>query len=142
MIGRRALATAAALAGLVIGAPTTLADASFDPSVDGPVATTGNVDVLPVVLVIAVGLAFVLLLKTRGPTAALTVIVALLGLVNGALFIAAGLFGDFSGQHRIFPIPILAGIAILVATAIWLWRRRRSRPSASPASAVDEPREA
>ena len=138
MNGRRALATAAAVAALAIGPPTALADASFDPSIHGQANTTGSVDVLPVVLAVLGGLALILLLRLRGPGAVLTLIVTGTGLAFGALFIAAGFFGDLSGQHQVFPIPILIGIGIIAAVAISLWRRRRARRLAAPTSPVEE----
>lgn len=143
MIGRRTRATAAALAALAaltIGAPTTLADASFDPSAQGEIIETGSVNVLPVVLAILVGLAIVLLLRTRSPQGALKLIGTLGLLAFGGLFIAAGFLGDFSGQHRIFPIPILLGIGLIAMVAIGVWRGRRARRLAPPPSPVEEHR--
>lgn len=143
MIGRRTRATAAALAALAaltIGAPTTLADASFDPSAQGEIIETGSVNVLPVVLAILVGLAIVLLLRTRSPQGALKLIGTLGSLAFGGLFIAAGFLGDFSGQHRIFPIPILLGIGLIAMVAIGVWRGRRARRLAPPPSPVEEHR--
>jgi LPXTG-motif cell wall-anchored protein len=52
-------------------------------------------------------------------------------LTLGAFFIVAGLFGDFSGRHEIFPIPIAVGIAMIAAVLFVLWRRRR-KVSPSP----------
>ena len=140
MTSRRALAIAAAFAAFTIGAPTAFADASFDPSIDVPVGGTGTVNVLPVALAILVGLGLVVLLRLRGPGPALTLIVALAGLAAGALFIAAGLIGDLSGQHRIFPIPVLIGIGIIAVDAIGLWRRGRARRLTPPAGAEEEHR--
>ena len=130
----------AGLAALTIGAPTTLADASFDPSVHGAIVESGSVDVLPVVLAILVGLALVLLLRLRGPRAALSLIVTVAMLAVGGLFIAAGFLGDFSGQHRIFPIPILIGIGLIAMVLISVWRSRRARRLAPPPSPVEEHR--
>ena len=123
-----------------IGAPTTLADASFDPSAQGEIIETGSVNVLPVVLAILVGLAIVLLLRTRSPQGALKLIGTLGSLAFGGLFIAAGFLGDFSGQHRIFPIPILLGIGLIAMVAIGAWRGRRARRLAPPPSPVEEHR--
>ena len=143
MTARRTLAIAAAvaaLAALTVGAPPTLADASFDPSAQGAIVETGSVDVLPVVLAILVGLALVLLLRMRGPRAALSLIVTVAMLAVGGLFIAAGFLGDFSGQHRIFPVPILIGIGLIAMVAIGVWRSRRARRLAPPPSPVEEHR--
>lgn len=50
---------------------------------------------------------------------------------GGLLYVAAGFFGDFSGQHRIFIGPVALGvgmIALSLVGVIWLRRRWRRRP--------------
>jgi hypothetical protein len=54
-------------------------------------------------------------------------------LLVGGLFVTAGLFGDFSGYHRIFVVPLAMGVALMVAAvAGFVWLLRRARRSATP----------
>ena len=118
------LAVAAVLIGWLARARAAAADASFDPNVDGGTAGASSAPILPIALAVIVGLGLILFARTRGPGAVMTLIGTLAGFALGALFIAAGLFGDFSGRHEIFPIPIVLGVVIIAAILVALWRRR------------------
>jgi hypothetical protein len=130
MTGRRIMTTVAALLGWAAGAPVALADASFDPNVDYGVSGTGDAPILPIALALVVGFALVLLARTRGAGAVLTLLATLSGLVLGGFFVAAGLFGDLSGRHEIFPVPIVIGV-VIIAVVLFVLGGRRRRVSAS-----------
>jgi LPXTG-motif cell wall-anchored protein len=126
MTRRRTTAIAAALLGWIVGAPPALADASFDPNVPTQAEGGTGVPILPIALAAVIGVALVALLRARGAGAVLSLLGVLAVLAVGGLFIAAGLFGDLSGRHEIFPIPILIGLAVIAGGLLALWRRRRS----------------
>jgi len=62
---------------------------------------------------------------SRRPIAAL--LTALVSGVVALAFVLAALFSDWSGQHRISPLPLVIGIAILIvglAVAVRIFTRR------------------
>ena len=125
MTYRRWAAIAASFAGWIAGTSVALADASFDPSTDGGVAGTSDAPILPIAIAVIVGAALILLFRARGPGAVLGLVFTLAGLAFGLLSIGAGLFGDFSGRHEIFPIPIAIGIVVIALVLFALWRGGR-----------------
>lgn len=105
------------------GTPPTGGDAvvgqSFDPS--GPLA-------LALLLAVVLGTVLVALRRpgSRRPLAAIAAI-ALAGAI-ALVFIFAGLFSDWSGQHRVSVIPVVIGIGVLVlgiSVAAGILRRPR-----------------
>jgi hypothetical protein len=85
--------------------------------------------------IVALVLVAVLILARRVPAArgGLAVAGLVLLFLAGGLSVAAGLFGDFSGYHRIFLVPLVIGVALMGAAVVgfwWLYRRgRRSAPA-------------
>jgi hypothetical protein len=52
----------------------------------------------------------------------------------GFLYVLAGLFGDLSGEHRIFVLALVIGIVMMVLAVAGAIRLRRTKPGAAPAS--------
>ena len=113
---------------------------SFVPLPDEPVRDSASSLVVPaLLLILAIG---ALALVSRRPRSRRPIgaVLAVLLLVFGVLTLLAGLFGDLSGQHRVFIVPVGIGLAAIVVSVVGFWRLRRapSGPQAEPARGASD----
>ena len=124
---RLAIATGLAGASSAVWAASVAAEASFVPGVSPETVGQASVDptVLGVLVLAVVVLAVALVARSRSGRGAVGIGLSVAAFLFGGLLVLAGLFGDLSGQHQIFVVPLAAGIAVIAGAAYMAWRLSR-----------------
>jgi hypothetical protein len=103
------------------------AEASFVPGISPETVRDAPLDpaVIPLVVLAVAVLTVVVVLRSPSPRRAVGVILGILGMLVGGLFVLAGLFGDLSGRHEIFVVPLAIGLVALGVSLYGIWRVTR-----------------
>ena len=128
-VARRALAAAIAISANIWLVADAAAEASFVPGVSPETPTGSAVDglAIPVLVIAVAALGFIVLRRSTSSRVASAVLIGVLGFLIGGVFVLAGLFGDLSGRHQIFVVPLVVGIVIMAAALVAMVRAGRSR---------------
>ncbi|HUQ43013.1 MAG TPA: hypothetical protein VM451_01185 [Candidatus Limnocylindria bacterium] len=127
---RRVLALVGALAASLLLGGTVAADASFVPGVSPETPTASSIDgfLVPALVLAVAVLGFFLIRRSSSSEVAAGILLGVLGFLVGGVLVLAGLFGDLSGRHQIFVVPLAVGIVIMAGALfamVRLWRSRR-----------------
>ena len=113
-----------------------LAEASFAPGVTPETVAQSSLDptVLSIIVLAAAFLALVVVARGPSRRSAVGVVLGVLAFLFGGILVLAGLFGDLSGRHEVFVVPLATGIAVMAGAVFGIWRLRSRREPARSAS--------